>query len=937
MIARNHKLLGILIHGLIVLFCAQTLIADPAEVASKALTPIKGKWDFYWRSFISEQKFRTTEEPTARFALPKRWNSQLLNNQHLTSLGFASYLINMKLKPKTRYSVLVKEAPSAWRFFVDKKLIGSNGKVGRTSEATIAGHGTRVLQFTSSESGLVDFVYEVAGFHHNEGGTWYPIYLAEFDVASRYLQDEGIKISFVLGILLIIAAYHFALYYLRREDKAPLYLSAFCLLIVLRAANTTEINLLARVLPFLDSIWHKRLEFFSLSLCPPTFLAFLSVYHKRLMPLPISVFWIFGWIMTLIVSFTSQRVFGQTLLLLQIAIVLAVIYSCVTVGIATWQGQKNAVVTLVGIIVLFSGVGHDIAIAQGWITGTNYVSSALVLFIFTQAINIASTNADVFRGLEKSKNQITSLNDELNDVIKNLDHKVEVQTRDLIAIVNTVDLGILTISDENLLIDSLHSKALEAIFETKSIQKRHIVDLLFSTSKTEEEVKRNVTLFLTTVIRQPSFSFYANDHLLPEVITLRFRSFWKSLKLTWLMITDENDNIAKILVAISDVTETNEVQQKSQLVLKNQRTLIEIAKAGESNFRIICREFQHIDRFIGNLLKNESSRRRPLIFKKCYEFLSMLKRSAQQFNLNDLAKLAHNAQLSAQKLIVSNDESLRESFQAELSNFREAFSQHQLIFGRMTTSDVQNSTTISVNPHQITVTLRMLSGLSHADNSDDIYEIVDLCCQDLQMLISAPLTRIVAGVEKEVVEITKRLGRRAPKLTCKNSLFAIKRQYQQTISHVFLEIAKNSIEHGYESDEQRLRLSKPLAIQINVNAWHDHEYFFVEIEDDGLGVDLDLIQTRAAEKGFVKVDQVIDSSTLLNFITYPRLSQSKNSNPSEFRGLGFSVIRDLLLSMHAEMQLIPAAGQDIIQFKVKLRFPIYVLDQSYSGRHSKSA
>jgi hypothetical protein len=132
---------------------------------------------------------------------------------------------------------------------------------------------------------------------------------------------------FLAGILFIMGSYHVSLFYLRREDKSPIFFGAFCLLISLRTQLTGE-NYLYTLFPELRFDLGIRLEYLSLYLGLPAFLEFIS----SLYPLEMNQFLrrFIYWIclpLSIIVILISPLYFTHTLPIVQIALLISILYT----------------------------------------------------------------------------------------------------------------------------------------------------------------------------------------------------------------------------------------------------------------------------------------------------------------------------------------------------------------------------------------------------------------------------------------------------------------------------------------------------------------------------------------------------------------------------------------------------------------------------------
>ena len=107
-------------------------------------------------------------------------------------------------------------------------------------------------------------------------------------------------------------------------------------------------------------------------------------------------------------------------------------------------------------------------------------------------------------------------------------------------------------------------------------------------------------------------------------------------------------------------------------------------------------------------------------------------------------------------------------------------------------------------------------------------------------------------------------------------------------------LVRNCIDHGLETPEERKTKGKPSTGIIEFKAYQRGGKIFVEIRDDGRGIDLTAVQQRALEMGWIEPDQALSKQTLLSFLFKPGFSTSSKVTNLSGRGVGMDVVRTQL-------------------------------------------
>src|SRR5699024_11521952 len=91
----------------------------------------------------------------------------------------------------------------------------------------------------------------------------------------------------------------------------------------------------------------------------------------------------------------------------------------------------------------------------------------------------------------------------------------------------------------------------------------------------------------------------------------------------------------------------------------------------------------------------------------------------------------------------------------------------------------------------------------------------------------------------------------------------------RSIVHTFTtrrtsDLIRNAIDHGIEMPEERERKGKDREGKITLKAYHCGNHVFVEIVDNGAGINKQKVLQKALEKGVVSPQEADRKSTRLN-------------------------------------------------------------------------
>ena len=125
-------------------------------------------------------------------------------------------------------------------------------------------------------------------------------------------------------------------------------------------------------------------------------------------------------------------------------------------------------------------------------------------------------------------------------------------------------------------------------------------------------------------------------------------------------------------------------------------------------------------------------------------------------------------------------------------------------------------------------------------------------------------------------------------------------------------ILRNSIDHGLESTEERIAKGKPPKGKVIINTYQKGIQIVIEVSDDGKGIDVEKLKSKAIEKGLMTEEDAAkmsdDAATEIIFM--PGFSTKEVATELSGRGVGMDVVKTniSLLSGYVEVSTKKDAG-----------------------------
>src|SRR5262249_38547212 len=125
----------------------------------------------------------------------------------------------------------------------------------------------------------------------------------------------------------------------------------------------------------------------------------------------------------------------------------------------------------------------------------------------------------------------------------------------------------------------------------------------------------------------------------------------------------------------------------------------------------------------------------------------------------------------------------------------------------------------------------------------------------------------------------------------------------QQISDPLIHLVRNAVAHGLERDEVRYAQGKSDTGNVAVRAYHRGNHIYIEVEDDGRGIDYEKVRKTAVENGMITVDAELNERELLDLLFQPGFSTAPRKTELAGRGVGLDVVKSNLAQLNGEIEV----------------------------------
>jgi len=138
-------------------------------------------------------------------------------------------------------------------------------------------------------------------------------------------------------------------------------------------------------------------------------------------------------------------------------------------------------------------------------------------------------------------------------------------------------------------------------------------------------------------------------------------------------------------------------------------------------------------------------------------------------------------------------------------------------------------------------------------------------------------------------------------------------------------LIRNSIDHGIEPPDQRERMGKPRRGSIRLSAAHVGAHVVITVEDDGKGLDSEVIRAKAVEKGLIGPEDDVSGGDLLKLIFEPGFSTAQTVTSVSGRGVGMDVVKREIDALRGHIEISGSRGQGAVM-RISLPLTLAIID-----------
>ena len=207
--------------------------------------------------------------------------------------------------------------------------------------------------------------------------------------------------------------------------------------------------------------------------------------------------------------------------------------------------------------------------------------------------------------------------------------------------------------------------------------------------------------------------------------------------------------------------------------------------------------------------------------------------------------------------------------------------------------------------------------------SRQLRKLTDELQETVMSIRMVPISTVFQKMNRVVRDMCKNLGKEA-KLVLIGEETEVDKTIVDSISDPIMHLVRNSMDHGVESKEERLKAGKSEVGTVTLSAQNTGGDILITVGDDGAGIDCAKVLKKAEKKGMLtKPAEEYTEHEIFQFLLMPGFSTNDVVTEYSGRGVGMDVVKENVEKIGGEVTMDSAPGKGTkTMFKIPLTLAI---------------
>ena len=228
---------------------------------------------------------------------------------------------------------------------------------------------------------------------------------------------------------------------------------------------------------------------------------------------------------------------------------------------------------------------------------------------------------------------------------------------------------------------------------------------------------------------------------------------------------------------------------------------------------------------------------------------------------------------------------------------------------------------------------------SNYNDSVEYLERITTSLHDAVMKVRmVPVENVFNRFPRMIRDVSRKLGKDI-ELVMSGEETELDRTVIDEIGDPLIHLLRNAADHGLETTEERISIGKPKKGTIKLQAYQDGNSVVIEVEDDGKGINVNKIRSKAIDKGTITKEEAatMTENEIIELLFKPSFSTAEKISDLSGRGVGLDIVKSRITALggHVEVETEFGKGSKfIVRLPLTLAIiqalMIHIADEKYA-------
>ncbi|WP_321508317.1 chemotaxis protein CheA [uncultured Methanoregula sp.] len=210
--------------------------------------------------------------------------------------------------------------------------------------------------------------------------------------------------------------------------------------------------------------------------------------------------------------------------------------------------------------------------------------------------------------------------------------------------------------------------------------------------------------------------------------------------------------------------------------------------------------------------------------------------------------------------------------------------------------------------------LKQIAEQHRIKEMDEAIGMVERSVSDLQNLMMIirmiPLNQIFNRLPRVVRDVAQYDGKEV-EFVIEGGETELDRSVMDGLNDPLLHLIRNAVNHGIESPETREKTGKPRKGFVKLSAHRDRDNVIIELIDDGAGINVEKVKSKAVEKGLITQEaaDILTIDQAIDLLFQPGFSTADKITDISGRGVGLDVVKRSIEALKGTIRVETAPGK----------------------------